>query len=215
MQHQGHTAQSRSSNRALYQYWLKAFNASFITHNNRPNELEQHALAMLHIRRLDVYFAVYGPGDNELQLNWDKYMPEFVEMLTHASAAAATFPVTSSFVLGGGFILPLCRLVRRCRDPRIRRTAMKILRCLRRRDGVMEGRLAARVLGRIVEIEEHGLGQITSCEDVPEAARVTGVLVRFLGRDKGARLIYHRTEDIDGSRVMVEESLDGGDFEES
>ncbi|KAK1622025.1 hypothetical protein BDP81DRAFT_442418 [Colletotrichum phormii] len=201
---------TRTSCQSMYEEWLEAFNASSIC----TDDEKSHAL--LHIRRLDVYLTVHGPEDTGTQSDWDYFLPEFIELLTHAASAvaasnkSASHWLHTSFVLGGGFIMPLCRLALRCRHPSTRRAAIHILRGSRRRDGHLEGKLAARVLERIVDVEENGSGEITECRDVPEAARVAGVLVKFSGGKGRARLTYSRAAGPKDERALVEEELSGG-----
>lgn len=204
------SVQSRTSCQSLYQEWLKAFNASSISTD------DGNSLALLHIRRLDVFLTLHGPDDTGHQSDWDYFLPEFIEILTYAASAVAVSNTSAShwlhtsFVLGGGFIMPLCRLALRCRHPRTRRAAIHILRGARRRDGLLEGKLAARVLRHIVDIEEDGLGDVTECRDIPEAARVAGVLVKFPGGKGRAKLTYSRAAGPKDERALVEEELEGG-----
>ncbi|KAK2754957.1 C6 zinc finger domain protein [Colletotrichum kahawae] len=201
---------TRTSYQSMYQDWLEAFNASSISTN------DENSHALLHIRRLDVYLTLHGPEDTGLQSDWDYFLPEFIQMLTHAASAVAASNKSASrwqhmsFVLGGGFIMPLCRLALRCRHPSTRRAAIHLLRGARRRDGQLEGMLAARVLERIVDVEEKGLGEITESRDVPEAARVADVLVKFSSGKGTAKLTYTRAAGPNGVRALVEEELSGG-----
>ncbi|KAH0425950.1 hypothetical protein CcaCcLH18_10654 [Colletotrichum camelliae] len=207
---EGQSMPTRTSCQSMYQDWLEAFNASSIS----TNDEDSHAL--LHIRRLDVYLTLHGPEDTGLQSDWDYFLPEFIQMLTHAASAVAASNKSASrwqhmsFVLGGGFIMPLCRLALRCRHPSTRRAAIHILRGARRRDGQLEGMLAARVLERIVDVEEKGLGEITESRDIPEEARVAGVLVKFSSGKGRAKLTYTRAAGPNGVRALVEEELSGG-----
>ncbi|KAL3294643.1 C6 zinc finger domain protein [Colletotrichum asianum] len=205
---------TRTSCQSMYQDWLEAFNASSISTN------DENSHALLHIRRLDLYLTLHGPEDTCPQSGWDYFLPEFIEMLTNGSSASRWQHM--SFVLGGGFIMPLCRLALRCRHPSTRRAAIHILRGARRRDGQLEGMLAARVLERIVDVEEDGLGEITEARDVPEAARVAGVLAKFLSGKGRAKLTYSRAAGpsfalpfplknlTSTPRALVEEELSGG-----
>lgn len=201
---------TRTSCQSMYREWLEAFNASSISTD------DENSHALLHIRRIDVYLTLHGPEDTGRQSDWDYFLPEFTEMLTYAALAVATsnarasHRLHTSFVLGGGFIMPLCRLALRCRQPGTRRAAIHILRGARRRDGLLEGKLAARVLRRIVDIEEDGLGEVTECRDIPEAARVAGVLVKFPGGKGKAKLTYSRAAGPKDERALVEEELSGG-----
>ncbi|KAH8693810.1 hypothetical protein BGW36DRAFT_399066 [Talaromyces proteolyticus] len=61
------------------------------------------------------------------------------------------------FTVESGFILPMYYTALKCRIPRIRRLAIRILRSAPHREGVWNGPLLAKVLEEVIRIEENGL----------------------------------------------------------
>ena len=69
--------------------------------------------------------------------------------------------------------------VDKCRHPVVRRKAISLLYAAPRQEGVWDSILTARVAERLIGIEEAGLGTVTTCEDVPDWARISDVSVEF------------------------------------
>ena len=101
-----------------------------------------------------------------------------------------------TFSLSVGIITPLYVCVTRCRDPIIRRRALRLLHKCNRKEGVWDSRLSARVAQRIVEIEEAGAipaddepGDVpflvTSAVQIPESSRVRELEAIFLPGRQG------------------------------
>lgn len=82
------------------------------------------------------------------------------------------------FGLHLGFIPPLFFTATRCRDPLIRRRAIKTLHDSRRRERVWDSCGAARIAERIMMMEERGL-VVKQCQDVPASSRVMLVSQNF------------------------------------
>lgn len=199
----------RISHQGLYNMWLEAFNNLPAVKYGLLTSGERYSLPLLHIRRLDTYLTLYGPSDDGTQ-EWDNHLQAFNEMVTHASTVAASFKSDdgqhTSFSMSGGLILPLVRLVQRCRHPLIRRTVIAILKRISRAEGPLTGPIAALVLERIVEIEEDASVEVRECGDIPEEARVTRLSVDVLGKDKGVRISYSRMKGY-GSLAAVQEVI--------
>lgn len=60
----------------------------------------------------------------------------------------------------------------RCRDPIVRRKAIALLSNSARREGIWDSDVSAAIAQRIMEIEEDGLGPISSAQNVPMQARI-------------------------------------------
>ncbi|GFN12177.1 Zn(II)2Cys6 transcription factor [Aspergillus tubingensis] len=94
---------------------------------------------------------------------------------------------------------PLFLIALRCREPTIRRQAIRLLRQYPRREGICEGMAALKIAERVMEIEEECL---TSPENacargkwICEKHRVTW-LQFFLVHDRQARTVVHTREDL-------------------
>jgi hypothetical protein len=68
---------------------------------------------------------------------------------------------------------PLYLTATRCRDPFIRRRALSILWATSRQEGIWNSDMLAKIAERLISIEEDGLGQVTSSDDVPATSRLS------------------------------------------
>jgi hypothetical protein len=100
--------------------------------------------------------------------------------------------VKPSFTIDLGVIGPLFEVISRCRDPVIRRRGISLLKSGYRQEGVWNSFLVAKVAERLVEIEEEGLGEVKSCKDVPDWARISDVHPEFDPVGRRATLTYGR-----------------------
>lgn len=61
----------------------------------------------------------------------------------------------------------------KCRDPKIRREAIMLLRTGHRYEGLWNGRIMARIAQATLEVEESGLPVVSVCTDIPRWRRIT------------------------------------------
>lgn len=169
--------------------WLAAFNA-FLKQsaaNLNSRDLKGAAVLSLSHRFAAIHFDKHLMAFSTEQTGWDKYIAEHEEMVSLAatihessvSTAGASSGYAPCFSLDMNFIPPLYSVAHRCRDPIIRRKAISLLYAVQRQEGIWNSILTARVAQRLMEIEEAGLGDVRSCKDVPEWARISDVTVRF------------------------------------
>ncbi|KAI9808183.1 MAG: hypothetical protein M1825_004640 [Sarcosagium campestre] len=168
------------------------------------NPKAQRAIQLLkmHERTLQVDLSIDVASKAANETHYDLFTPELDEVLSLAEAVIekSIEPVdrysstrqTASFTLDAGIISPLFVIAGTCRDPRIRRKAIRLMRSSPRKEGVWDGMLAARVAERIVSLEEGGLGQVCSCRDVPEWARLSDVDVKFNAEGRRTFMTYSR-----------------------
>ncbi|GLA27993.1 hypothetical protein ACMYSQ_006873 [Aspergillus niger] len=94
---------------------------------------------------------------------------------------------------------PLFLIALRCREPTIRRQAIRLLRQYPRREGICEGLAALKIAERVMEIEEECLTspEIACAQGkwICENHRVTWLQV-FLVHDRQARTVMHTREDL-------------------
>jgi hypothetical protein len=129
------------------------------------------------------------------QTLWD----EFMQMYDKIISMAADFVepddgenTKPSFTIDLGVIGPLFEVISRCRDPVIRRRGVSLLKSRYRQEGVWNSFLVAKVAERLIEIEEEGLGEVKSCKDVPDWARISDVHPEFDPVGRRATLTYGR-----------------------
>ena len=118
---------------------------------------------------------------------WDQFLPNYERLLALADEVISNIKRETNlnsqpppnFCLDMNFVAPLYAVAHKCRDPSVRRHAVALLYALPRQEGIWDSMLAARVAEKLISIEEEGLGPITSCEDVPDIARLNNVDVAF------------------------------------
>ncbi len=169
--------------------WSAAFHAFLEQSASKLDSRELKGAAVLSLSRR--FAAIHFDGNlmafSTEQTCWDKYRAEHEEMVSLAatileasvSTTGAISRCAPSFSIDMNIIAPLYSVAHRCRDPVIRRKAISLLYGVQRQEGIWNSILTARVAERLMEIEEAGLGEIQSCDDVPEWARVTDVHVHF------------------------------------
>lgn len=132
---------------------------------------------------------------------WDKFLPRYKLVLGLAEEvvdslkreANASSRLIPNFSLDMSFVAPLYAIAHRCRHPVMRRQAVALLYAASRQEGIWDSFLAARVAEKLISIEEEGLGPVTSCEDVPDAARLNAVDVQFHLCGRVGTIKYSRT----------------------
>ena len=76
------------------------------------------------------------------------------------------------FSLDLGFVTPVFFCAIRCRDPHLRRSAIRVLGSQNRQEGIWESTVAAAIAKRWMQLEEEGLGEIERAEQIPESKRI-------------------------------------------
>jgi len=105
--------------------------------------------------------------------------------------------------------MPLYGVASRCRHPKIRRKAIAILRSSSRHEGVWNAILTAKVAERVMQIEEEGLGVITSPRDVPSWARISDVEPKLDAVERKGTFTYTRYKSqVDTTRMTIEEVIE-------
>ena len=202
IEHETETYQS------LYWKWSAAFEAFLGRQNQELSPEEQESVSVLQIQGLVAHtsFNVKRSSSNE-QLPWDEFCPTFQKIVdlsallferptastsgTHSSSALPPLRRKASTSLDFGVIGALYDTAVRCRHPVIRKKAVAMLRASGRQEGIWDSALAARIAGKIVEIEEEGLGEIRDCSDVPASSRIAGVVPSFEIHDRRAMLTFY------------------------
>ena len=123
-------------------------------------------------------------GCEENETSWDSHL----QMLGNLANAAAPLARIKSFSLEMGTTVPLFTVATKCRDPRIRRKAIELMKTPRR-EGIWYSVSAASVAERVVAIEE-GTRSVTEAEDVPEAARIRSVIMENVPREKHIKATF-------------------------
>ena len=146
------------------------------------------------------------------QMAWDQFIPVFDRIVSLASLIVdsdSTFQGSiPSFCLDSNIVAPLYAVAHRCRDPLIRREAVSMLRKFPVLEGMWDSVLTTKVAETVIAIEEDGLGDITSCADVPGWARIGDVNVIFDMEGRVGTLNFRRPKmGIEGSDNTIIETF--------
>ncbi|KAK3075242.1 hypothetical protein LTR53_001606 [Teratosphaeriaceae sp. CCFEE 6253] len=178
------------------QHWRQRFEELLIRKPDIAPPLAIALLRLLHTSGTAIAAAgFFGP-----ETRWDGVLQNFVDAVALAEDIVAGLCLTvgqSSFSVEMGCESPPpdppylvscadCGLTAsdidstflvatRCRDPAVRRRAIKVLRKLPRQEGIWQSTGAAAVAQRWLEVEEDGLVAVHSVTDIPEYRRVAEI----------------------------------------
>lgn len=180
--------------------WSLAFEAYLERHEGKMSDRERAATSILQMQNLfyttSLLLTKRYTGEPDDEKLWDEYEAQFAEVVRLAEFAIALTPkavgMQPSFTLDLGIVGPLYDIAQSCRDPFLRRRAIHLLRASARREGMWDGTLAARILERVVAIEERGLPKVAQASDVPHSARLTRVWPTFAPDGRRAILSFGR-----------------------
>jgi hypothetical protein len=194
----------------IFNQWSAAFSAFLKTQRASMDENEKKGVAMLEIQQEIGFLSLQlGRTYFDDQTLWDHFIPLFNQIVSLAAeildfgSKSRRYP---TFSLDMGIVGPLYEVASRCRDPVIRRKAISLMKSRCMQEGIWNSILTAKVAERLVEIEEDGLGEVKSCHDVPDWARLSFVAPVFDPAGRRALVKYMRigkTHEL--ARPMVEE----------
>ena len=168
---------------AAYGEALNIWNHSFAAFQRHG--VDQHGRAhgiMLAIYHL-VLQSLIAFEYRGFESDWDIFLPSFAAITEKARAFAqldatlSTQTTDAAFSFNIGTTIPLFITAIKCRDPGIRREAIRLLRERRRLEGVWDSAGAAAVAERLVVLEEQTAASVKYATDVPEEARVHSTMI--------------------------------------
>lgn len=130
------------------------------------------SLLRLHHTMAWAYLSSYGPGR---EMEYDNFLPQFQKCVALAREVAAAHEVYSgslkpTFTPEIG-ILPVLYIIGvKCRHPVVRREILSILRRQTVREAVWDSICTARVVERVIEIEESGWEEGEGVQDMEQIA---------------------------------------------
>jgi hypothetical protein len=178
------------------QTWSHLFEAMMLPLNsNPPSQDRLPSLLRLHhtISHILLQVHVSSQGPNK-EMAYDTYLLDFRHCISLAETIATTSD-TNSYTEGPTFtpevgIIPALYIIGvKCRHPVVRREVLGILRRRERREAVWDSGIAARVVERVVQIEE---------------GAVSGSMVK----EMGAIEIGQRVESVSWVHVVEEGRVD-------
>jgi hypothetical protein len=208
--------------------WSSAF--QFLTQSNSNSIQNKTEAGIMLLKMHRIFMGVSLSVDHERALTdemvWDEYVHQFEAMVTHAtsiiekhasSTPSRTRQRQSTFSLDTGIIFLLYMVSVKCRDSRIRRLAIQLMKASDRQESVWNSELTARVAERVIAIEEEGLGlggygtnfKFLKPSEIPGSNRITGVEITWELEEKRARLRYCKIgSDAGEMRGVFEERLE-------
>lgn len=142
------------------------------------------------------------------ETRWDKVQDHFQIIVDVSEEIVRRLAVVgdrgASFSYDIGYVIVTFLAATRCRDPLLRRRAIQVLRVLPRQEGLWASVPAAAIAERHMELEEEGLEQLRTSEDVPEGKRIYNIDVA-VDVPRGLAMVYYSTTNELGKTVVREE----------
>jgi hypothetical protein len=161
--------------------------------------------------KMFVQAETYGP-----ETRYDAFYHYFEEIVQYGEQLAESLADPNqnrSFSFDLGYMIPVYLTGTRCRDPHLRRRAIKLLHMHPRQEGVWESVAAAAVAAKWMAVEEDGLGEVRSAADVPEHKRIRYIDTQVDVESKTANVRFTASPgegQIEVSAMWKEEPSDAG-----
>lgn len=204
----------RDTSLSLLIQWSTALDEFLHKHSASLTDRERRGAAVLQLRKLECFAMLdtlrpedeLDPGDN---IQWDRYYSSFKQMVILGESivqVSSSLPPSSpiSFSLDLSIISAMFNVAALCRDPHIRRRAIRVLRTAAVQEGVWNSHFVANIAEKWIEIEEEGLGIVTSHEDVPASARLSHFLPVFDVDQPSALIYFSHSSTMDSMTVRRE-----------
>jgi Fungal Zn(2)-Cys(6) binuclear cluster domain len=144
------------------------------------------------------------------ETTFDQFLPHFQSIVSEVSHLVSSPPAEPHMELQRYFsnelgIIPALYLTgAKCRDPGVRRKAQALLTSSQRREGVWNSLLAAKVVDRIIAIEE-GETVVRGYGDISEPARVFDIGIHISSpEDRDVLAVFARRPENDHNRETIE-----------
>lgn len=209
---------------SLLEQWSKALDEFLDRHGASLSIRERRGASLLQLRKIDSFVALDAhPAAGEMKADhnyvWDKYNSYFEQMVAlgesinglHSSHSRSPSPSVSlsscsskTFSLDLGITACMFNVAAHCRDPNIRRRAVRVLRSSKIQEGVWDSVAIAAIAEKWIEIEEEGLDIVTSCADIPASSRLTQFLPVFDNDQPSAVVYFSYSLKLDPANVRKE-----------
>ena len=209
-------SQSRDVFRHVLQRWSSAFEAYLVNANATMDSKALQGAAVLKISHRISSLHIENNKQNKLgsPSSWDSFPRECEEIIDLATSVVKMHMNSSSnsssnspiFFMDVSIVDPLFCIAHRCRDPIIRRRAIALLYSAPRQEGLWHSVIIARVAERIMNVEEAGLGEVKSAEDIPKENRITDIEVQFDLQGRKGYLKFSRRQRT-GQHICVAEPV--------
>jgi hypothetical protein len=175
----------KSRCRTTLEAWLPKFESVAINADPADRLLILNLRLWYATNQIMMQGEMYGP-----EKRFDQFTDLFNDMMRYGEQLAVETALANqprSFSYDFGYVIPLYFVGTRCRDPVLRRRAVKILHRYPRQEGVWESTAAAAVCAKWIMVEEQGL-TVNRAEDIPEHKRVHHVDTQVDVSTKSAKL---------------------------
>ena len=192
---------------------LAIWSSAFEDFKNRLGMQSDHARSLILLELQHFYaYILLSTCQTTKEIVCDTFNESFYRVIQVSrqyldlqSARGGAVPV---FALDSGIIPALYLTAYKCRCPRIRREAISLMVQAPCQEGMWDGKMIAKFMTKVVELEEGRAGRfVLESFDVEEAARCSDILVLFHSEKVGwGRLVCARyRHESDGELVIWEE----------
>ncbi|KAJ5923252.1 hypothetical protein N7454_008497 [Penicillium verhagenii] len=206
----------RDNSLSLLTRWSTALDDFLLERGNFLTDRERRGAAVLQLRHIDCFIMLdisqptggLEAGDH---VKWDKYCPFFEQMVSLGESIVPCYPSSTSslpsplspktFSLDLNIIAAMFNVAARCRDPHIRRRAVRVLRTAAIQEGIWNSSLVATIAEKWIDIEEEGLIAVASYTDVPASARLSHFLPVFDVDQPSAIVYFSHSATMDSATV--------------
>lgn len=190
----------------LMQRWLQNFDTLLQDSGLQMGTRNLRAAMLLKIHHTTATLLLRTSLSSE-QCVFDAHLDHFRNIVSLSASlleAPGSLEIRPSFSMDLGIIVPLYLTVVSCRDPAIRRQALSLLSrlSLPRQEGTWNANDASRVGQWVINVEEDGLGEVESAEDVPESSRIQRI-----------DAIAYMEERFVHLRCILEDNFEAGDLD--
>ena len=169
--------------------WLRALDCLLekSRHNGTWTHELQHAYNLLQVYH-GITLTLCQPFSLDAELSFDQHYLQFNRMLDLLESITSAMssdqgdkspPSKLLFSFELGVVLPLFIISTKCRDPTLRRRAIALLHSINRREGLWDSQGAAKVAETIMNMEEEGLGDVQSADQIGSERRVNETFARI------------------------------------
>jgi cholestenol delta-isomerase len=166
-----------ASVKKAFQKWnLEIERGLTVAKSGSKNQI-QRPIALLRMYQL-IMTIFLSAGVNDLQTQHDHHLHKYEEVVAIGERLLGKDLSTSDrlstryFCFDIGIISPLFWTAFKCRESRVRRRAVELLRSITHREGPWSGVNAASIAEFVINIEENGLGKDVCQHSILESARV-------------------------------------------
>ena len=178
--------------------------------------LDTDGIDLLHVHNVDLWYTwaiilinagFFGHETRyDAQLHHFERLVHLCEAISHNISCVAEI---AAFSLDLGYLVPAFFCAIRCRDPQLRRRAIRVLESRDRREAFWGSTGAAAIATRWMQVEEEDLGEIASVEEVPESKRICNVFVQVNAEKNSAQVGFNLSSSWPATdRIDIREEIE-------